>query len=206
MAFTLPKLDYAEDALEPHISEDVVHYHYGKHTAKYFEKANELAKGTIFANKQLDDVISKDSVIKMDTALFNNVSQAFNHAFYWKCLAPASDVGKPSDELNSAIEEQFDTFAKFKDDFIEKATKAFGSAWVWLVLKDGKVQIKVTPNANSPLTETKSVPLLNCDIWEHAYLYDERFWANRPAYLNAYWTVINWNFVNENFKNATSKE
>lgn len=204
MAFTLPKLEYAQDALEPHISKEVVHFHYDKHTKKYFEKANELAKGTVFASKSLDDVISKTSVLKMDTALFNNVSQAFNHAFYWKCLAPTDKVGKPSEALAEAIKEQFETVAKFKAEFIEQATKAFGSAWVWAVLKDGKVQIKTTPNANSPLTEQNSIPLFVCDVWEHAWLYDEKFWANKPAYLQAFWHVLNWNFVNENFENATT--
>lgn len=203
MAFELPKLEYAEDALEPHISKQTVQYHYGKHTKKYFEMANKLAKGTVFENKSIDDVISKTSVIKMDTILFNNVSQAYNHAFYWKCLAPADKVGKPSAELTKAINHAFGSLAKFKDQFIESANKGFGSGWAWLVYKDSKLQIKITPNANSPLTDSGSIPLFNCDFWEHAWY--TQYPADRPAYLEAFWHVLNWNFVNDNFA-ATTKE
>lgn len=203
MTFKQLELQYARDALEPYISKEVIHYHFDKHTTKYFEKANELAKGTVYQDKPIEEVISRNSVMKMDTVLFNNISQAYNHQFYFKCLAPEDKVGVPSKELADAIAVAFDSMAKFKEEFIDKATKFFGSGWIWLVYKDGQVTLKTTPNANSPLTEANTTPLLVCDLWEHAYYLDSP--ADRPAYLKAFWHVINWNFVNENFKKATNQ-
>lgn len=200
MTFELPKLAYAEDALEPYISADVVKYHYGKHTKKYFDVANELAKGTVFETKSLDHVISKDSVIKMGTALFNNVSQAWNHAFYWQCLCPAKESSDPSKQLVDAIISQYQTFEKFKEEFDNKSIKFFGSGWTWVVWKDNRIQIKTTSNAGSPLTEQNSIPLLTCDLWEHAHYL--QYPADRTAYIKAFWKVINWKFVNDNYAGA----
>jgi superoxide dismutase, Fe-Mn family len=204
--FEMPTLEYAEDALEPHINAEVIKHHYHKHTKKYFDTSNELVKGTVFEGDDLQAVINKDTMIRMDTKLFNNVSQAFNHAFYWKCLTPASSSGNPSDTLKLAIEEHFGSFDEFVKKFTDKATKFFGSGWCWLVLKDGRLTIKTTPNAVSPLTEKGAKPLLTCDLWEHAYLYQPEYFANRAAYVKAWWNVVNWSFVSENFENASSEK
>jgi Fe-Mn family superoxide dismutase len=201
MTFKLPPLLYKQNALEPHIAADVVKFHYGKHTKKYFEVASELAKGTVFEGKPLNEILTKGSVIKMDTALFNNASQAWNHAFYWQCLVPASESGNPSQSLSTAIDKQFQSFEAFKKEFTDKATKFFGSGWAWVVFKDGHIQIKTTPNAGNPLSETSSVPLLVCDLWEHAYYLQHP--ADRAAYITAWWNVVNWSFVSENFQEAT---
>jgi superoxide dismutase, Fe-Mn family len=200
MAFELPPLPYEQDALEPHLSADVVKYHYGKHTKKYFDVANELAKGTVFETQPLDHVISKDSVIRMGTALYNNVSQAWNHAFYWQCLCPESQSGDPSKQLVDAIIAQYQTFDKFKEEFDDKATKFFGSGWAWVMWKDNRIQIKTTPNAGSPLTERDTVPLLTCDLWEHAHYL--QYPADRASYIKGFWNIVNWKFVSDNFKEA----
>lgn len=201
--FEMPELQYAEDALEPHISAEVIKYHYHKHTKKYFDTANELAKGTVFEGKDLQDVINKDTMIRMDTKLFNNVSQAWNHAFYWKCLTPASQSGNPSDKLKTALEEHFGSMEEFTKLFADKATKFFGSGWCWLVLKDGRLTIKTTPNAGSPLTEKGAIPLLTCDVWEHAHYL--QYPADRAAYVKAFKNVINWEFVSKNFEDGTNE-
>jgi superoxide dismutase, Fe-Mn family len=198
--FEMLKLEYAEDALEPHISAEVIKYHYHKHTQKYFDTANELAKGTVFEGKDLRDVINKDTMIRMETKLFNNVSQAWNHAFYWKCLTPASSSGKPSEALEKAMVEHFGSVEEFSKEFADKATKYFGSGWCWLVWKDGRLVIKTTPNATSPLTEKDAKPLLGCDVWEHAHYL--QYPADRAAYVKAFMNVINWDFVNKNFEEA----
>lgn len=202
--FEMQPLKYAEDALEPHISAEVIKYHYHKHTAKYFEKANELAKGTLFAGKTIDDIISKDTMIRMDTALFNNLSQAWNHTFYWDCLTPASQSGNPSDRLADAITEQYGSLETFANEFEDKAAKFFGSGWCWLVFKDNRLSIKTTPNATSPLTERGAVPLLVCDVWEHAHYL--QYPADRAAYIKAFMHVINWDFVSANFDKALASQ
>lgn len=203
MAFELPPLKFGESDLEPHISADTIKFHYGKHTKKYFETANTLAKGTVYENKTLDEVISKDTLLRMDTVLFNNVSQAWNHAFYWDCLTPASKSGKPSDKLLAAIDDAFDSYDNFVKLFEDKATKQFGSGWAWLVYKDGTLAIKGTPNAGSPMTDKGSVPLLTCDVWEHSYYL--QYPADRMGYVKAWWNVVNWKVVNERFELASKK-
>lgn len=195
MALEIPTLPYSADALEPHLSRETIDLHYGKHTKKYFDTANALAKGTIFASDTLDDV-SRDRLLRMGTALFNNVSQAWNHAFYWNGLAPVDSVGSMSDQLVELIEAQFLSVDTFTSRFTEQATNLFGSGWTWLVWKDDRLQIKNTPNSGTPLTDAGSIPLLACDVWEHAYLYDTQYAANRPEYIRGWWKVVNWNVVN----------
>lgn len=203
MPFILPPLPYAEDALAPHLTSDVVNLHYGKHTKKYFDVATELAEGTLFEDKPLEEVLTKGSVIKMGTMLFNNLAQAWNHSFYWQCLIPAKQSGKPSDALSTAINAQFESFDQFKEEFTDKATKFFGSGWIWLVYKDNRVQIKTTPNAGNPLSDANSIPLLVCDLWEHAYLYQSDYFADRAKYIKAWWNVVNWEFVSTNFEKVS---
>lgn len=194
MAYELPKLPYELDALEPHIAKSTVDFHYNKHTKKYFEVANQLAEGTIFESHTLEDV-NKSNLLKMGTKLFNNVSQAWNHVFYWEGLTPTEQDQQVTGPIKDVIELEYGTFDKFKDQFTANATRLFGSGWTWLVFENSKLSIKNTPNASTPLTESGVHPLLVCDVWEHAYYLQHP--ADRPSYIESWWTVVNWNEVNK---------
>ncbi|HKK56432.1 superoxide dismutase [Marinobacter sp.] len=190
MAFELPALPYEKNALEPHISEETLEYHYGKHHNTYVTKLNGLIEGTDNANKELEDIIKSAS-----GPLFNNAAQVWNHTFYWHCLSPEGG-GEPTGAAKEAIEEAFGSFDDFKKEFNEKAAGNFGSGWTWLVKKaDGSVAIVNTSNAETPLTGADK-PVLTVDVWEHAYYIDYR--NSRPNYLEAFWKLVNWDFVNEN--------
>ncbi|WP_427977341.1 superoxide dismutase [Fe] [Agarivorans sp.] len=192
MAFTLPELPYAQDALEPHISAETLSYHYGKHHNTYVVKLNGLIEGTELADKSLEE-ITKSST----GGVFNNAAQVWNHTFYWNCLAPNAG-GQPSGELAAAIDASFGSFDEFKAKFTDSAVNNFGSSWTWLVKNaDGSLAIVNTSNAATPLTDEGVTPLLTCDLWEHAYYIDYR--NVRPDYLNAYWSLVNWDFVAKNF-------
>lgn len=192
MTFTVPKLKYNYDALEPYLSQDSVHFHYGKHTKKYFDTTNELIKGTIYEKeKSLDDLLPK---LKKGTKLYNQAMQAWNHQFFWNCLAPETE--KPGE----FIAKQFKTVDAFIEEFTEKSTNHFSNGWCWLTIKDKELKIVTTSNADQPADK----PLLVIDFWEHAYLYNLQYAANRPKYIKNIWSIVNWNFVNENYKNATA--
>ena len=187
---TLPELPYAGNALEPHISAETMEYHYGKHHATYVDKLNGLVKGTEFEDAPLEFLIKN-----ADGAIFNNAAQVWNHSFYWNGLSPAGG-GEPSGSLGSAINDFFDDFASFKEQFSAAAVGNFGSGWTWLVkTADGELKIVNTDDAENPLTDGL-VPLLTCDVWEHAYYIDYR--NARPAYLEAFWKLVNWDFVASN--------
>lgn len=189
----LPPLPYALDALSPHISKETLEYHHGKHHRVYVDKFNELAAGTEYADLPLEMVVKK-----AQGELYNNAAQAWNHTFYWNCLAPDGG-GEPQGDVARAINHQFGTFTDFKKQFSKTAIDVFGSGWAWLVkTPDGSVAIRATPNAQTPLT-TEERPLLMCDVWEHAYYIDHR--NSRPEYLNAYWALVNWKFAERNFRN-----
>ena len=190
MAHTLPDLPYAMDALEPHISRETLEYHYGKHHNTYVEKLNGLIKDTEWANASLEDIVRGSS-----GGVFNNAAQVWNHTFYWHCLSP-NGGGAPSGKLAKAIDDAFGSFDKFKAEFSDKAVTLFGSGWAWLVKKpDGSLAIVQTGNAETPLTGD-SKPLMTCDVWEHAYYIDYR--NARPKYLEAFWNLVNWDFVASN--------
>jgi superoxide dismutase, Fe-Mn family len=190
MAHTLPDLPYAMDALEPHISRETLEFHYGKHHRTYVDKLNGLIEGTEFAAASLEDIVRKSS-----GGVFNNAAQVWNHTFYWHCLSP-NGGGHPDGKLAAAIDASFGSFDKFKDQFSDKATTLFGSGWAWLVKQgDGKLAIVQTSNAETPLTGD-ATPLLTCDVWEHAYYIDYR--NARPKYLEAFWNLVNWKFVEKN--------
>lgn len=204
MTFTQPPLPYAEDALEPALSKEEVHLHYAKHTAKYFEKLNELVKGTPFAKVgSLDELMTRKHLADMDTKIFNNACQAWNHTFYWDCLCPVDQSTQPSVELLAKIKERYGSFADFKKKFSDTATDHFGSGWTWLIVKDGELIIKATPNARNPWNDPSHIPIFTMDLWEHSHLYMEEYFADRKAYVKALWSIINWDFVNEQFKKAT---
>jgi len=197
MTYKMPALPYAKNALEPHLSKEVVEYHYDKHTRKYYDTANELAKDTMYARWDLEDIISKDLIKRVDSKFFNNVTQAFNHTFYWDGMTSSDSVGKPSDELKKAIDEKFGSYDKFVKQFVEKATGLFGSGWCWLVVYTGELQIKTTPNGGCPLTEDGVTLLLACDLWEHAHYL--QYPADRAGYIDKWWNVVNWDKVNERY-------
>ena len=188
---TLPDLPYAENALEPHISAETLQFHYKKHHATYVDKLNGLIPGTEFETASLEDIIKKAS-----GGIFNNGAQVWNHTFYWNCLSP-NGGGAPSGDLASAIDQAFGSFDDFKARFSESAVNNFGSGWTWLVKNaDGAVEIVNTSNAANPMTDAKQ-PLLTCDVWEHAYYVDYR--NARPKYVEAFWNLVNWDFVAQNF-------
>jgi len=192
MAFTLPELPYAMDALAPQISQETLEYHYGKHHKTYVDKLNGLVPGTEFEGKSLEEVVKAAS-----GGIFNNAAQIWNHTFYWNCLSP-NGGGEPTGPVAEAINSAFGSFDKFKEEFNTSAANNFGSGWTWLVKKaDGSVAIVNTSNAGTPLTDDSLTPLLTVDVWEHAYYIDYR--NSRPNYLEAFWKLVNWEFVNGNF-------
>ncbi len=192
MEHKLPELPYAMDALEPHISRETLEFHHGKHHATYVANLNNLISGTEFADKSLEDIIKTSSA-----GIFNNSAQVWNHSFYWNCLSP-NGGGEPSGALADAINSAFGSFSEFKEKFATSAATNFGSGWTWLVKNsDGSVELLNTSNAGTALTEEGKTPILTCDVWEHAYYVDFR--NARPKYVEAYWNLVNWDFVAANF-------
>ncbi len=192
MVYELPKLPYAQNALEPYISEETLEYHYGKHHQTYLTNLNNLVHETEHQGKTLEELITTSS-----GGIFNNAAQVWNHGFYWNCLSPEGG-GKPRGELATAINETFGSFANFKTEFSQTSITTFGSGWGWLVKNtDGNLELVSTSNAQTPLTAGQ-IPLLTCDVWEHAYYIDYR--NARPQYLEAFWNLVNWAFVTTNFK------
>ncbi|AHV35908.1 superoxide dismutase [Fe] [Aeromonas dhakensis] len=191
MAFELPALPYAINALEPHISQETLEYHHGKHHNTYVVNLNNLVPGTEFEGKSLEEIIKTST-----GGIFNNAAQIWNHTFYWHCLSPNGGA-EPTGALADAITKAFGSFAEFKDAFTKSAIGNFGSSWTWLVKKaDGSLAIVNTSNAGCPLTEAGTTPLLTVDLWEHAYYIDFR--NLRPKYMETFWALVNWEFVAKN--------
>jgi Fe-Mn family superoxide dismutase len=194
MEHKLPELPYALDALAPHISKETLEFHYGKHHQTYITNLNGLIKGTEFENMSLEDIVKKSS-----GGMFNNAAQVWNHTFYWMGLSPSGKGGggAPTGALAAAIDKKWGSFAKFKEEFAKVAIGTFGSGWGWLVKKaDGSLDLASTTGAGTPLTGADK-PLLTCDVWEHAYYVDYR--NLRPKYVEAFWNLVNWEFVAKNF-------
>lgn len=191
MSFELPPLPYEKNALAPHISEETLEYHYGKHHKTYVDKLNGLVPGSEFEGQSLEEIIKSSS-----GGVFNNAAQVWNHTFFWHCLSP-NGGGEPTGAVADAIKSAFGSFEKFKEEFNNSAVNNFGSSWTWLVKKaDGSVAIVNTSNADNPLTKEGMTPLLTVDLWEHAYYIDYR--NARPKFLEAFWALVNWEFVNKN--------
>lgn len=191
MEHTLPALPYALDALAPIISQETLEFHYGKHHQTYVDNLNKLIKGTEFENLSLEEIIQKSSA-----GIFNNAAQVWNHTFYWNGLTPKSS-GAPTGALAAAIDAKWGSFDNFKSEFTKTAVTTFGSGWAWLVkTPSGELELVSTSNAATPLT-TENKALLTCDVWEHAYYVDYR--NARPKYVEAFWSLVNWDFVSENF-------
>jgi len=190
MAIELPALPYAIDALAPLISQETLEFHHGKHHATYVAKLNAAIPGTEFEGKSLEDIIKTAS-----GPVFNNAAQIWNHTFYWNCLSP-NGGGEPTGALAEAINSTFGSFSEFQAAFNDKAVNNFGSSWTWLVKNsDGSLEIVNTSNAGTPMTEGQTA-ILTVDLWEHAYYIDFR--NARPAYLDAFWKLVNWEFATAN--------
>ncbi|MEO6253647.1 MAG: superoxide dismutase [Ferruginibacter sp.] len=202
MAFTLPALPYAHDALEPHIDKKTMEIHHGKHHQAYVDNLNKAIAGTDNENKTIEELVAAAGSI--NPAVRNNGGGHWNHSFFWESLAsPASGGtggGQPTGKLADAINAAFGSFDAFKEKFANAGMTRFGSGWAWLIVKDGKLEVSSTPNQDNPLmdvAEVKGTPLLGCDVWEHAYYLN---YQNRRAdYLAAFWNVVNWSKVAERF-------
>ena len=188
-------LPYQKSALAPHISEQTLTYHYEKHHKGYADKLNGQIEGTNSAKASLEEIVKSS-----EGAVFNNAAQVWNHDFYWQSLSP-SGGGRPEGDLLKAIEKAFGSFEKFKEAFAAKALSQFGSGWAWLVLSaDGVLKTISTANAESPLTFSGDKPLLTCDVWEHAYYLDYKNARNK--YIEAFWSLANWDFAQKNLNNS----
>ncbi|UTW01426.1 superoxide dismutase [Fe] [Marinomonas rhizomae] len=192
MAFELPALPYAKDALEPHMSVETLEYHYGKHHNTYVVKLNGLVPGSEYENKTLEEII----VSAPAGPVFNNAAQIWNHTFFWNSLSP-NGGGEPTGALADAINAKWGSFAEFQAAFEDKAVNNFGSSWTWLVKNaDGSLDIANTSNAGTPMTNGQTA-LITVDLWEHAYYIDYR--NVRPDYLKGFWALANWEFASANF-------
>ncbi|TCJ12504.1 superoxide dismutase [Flaviaesturariibacter flavus] len=199
MAFTLPALPYAHDALEPHIDTQTMQIHHGKHHQAYVDNLNKAIAGTEHENKSLEELVKNAGAIS--PAVRNNGGGHWNHSFFWTVIGPNAG-GQPTGALAEAITKAFGSFDAFKEKFNTAGATRFGSGWAWLIKKeDGSLEVTSTPNQDNPLMEiadVKGTPLLGCDVWEHAYYL--KYQNRRPEYLAAFWNVVNWNKVSELFE------
>lgn len=200
MAFELPKLAYAFDALEPHIDARTMEIHYSKHHQAYTNNLNAAIEGTDLAGKSIEDILNN---LDLDNkAVRNNGGGYFNHNLFWEVMAPNAG-GTPSGDLAAAIDEAFGSFEAFKDAFSKAAATQFGSGWAWLCVKNGKLEVCGTANQDNPLMPgigCEGTPILGLDVWEHAYYLN--YQNRRPDYINAFFNVINWDVVAKNYANA----
>ena len=196
MAFTLPALPYATNALEPHIDTKTMEIHHGKHHQAYVDNLNKAIAGTDNEHKTIEELVAAAGSIS--PAVRNNGGGHWNHSFFWESLSPASGGSTPTGKLADAINEAFGSFDTFKEKFAAAGMTRFGSGWAWLIVKDGKLEISSTPNQDNPLmdvAEVKGTPILGCDVWEHAYYL--HYQNRRADYLAAFWNVVNWSKVAE---------
>lgn len=191
MSFSLPKLPYSNDGLEPVISENTINFHYGKHHQAYVNNLNNLIPGTEFENASLEEII-----LKAEGGIFNNGAQVWNHTFYFMQFNP-DGCHEPKDELKAAIESKYGSFEAFKEAFTKAAATLFGSGWAWLVVNENNdLEIVQTSNAGNPMRDGMK-PLLTCDVWEHAYYLDKQ--NARPKYIEDFWKIVDWKVVSERF-------
>ncbi len=191
MSIELPDLPFARNALAPHISEETLDFHYGKHHQGYVNKLNATIEGTDLEDLSLEEIVRLE-----DESTFNNAAQIWNHTFYWNSLSP-NGGGEPSGDIAAAIDASFGSFAEFKAGFNKAAGGNFGSGWTWLVKNQaGQLEIVNTDDADTPITDPDLTPILTADVWEHAYYIDYR--NNRGAYLDSFWNLVNWDFANAN--------
>jgi Fe-Mn family superoxide dismutase len=195
MAFEVPDLPYAYDALEPHIDEATMHFHHDKHHQAYVDKANGALEGTEWADRSVEDVLTNLSSLPGDkqAAVRNNAGGHYNHSLFWKMMSPDGG-GEPTGDIAGAITDTFGSFDSFKGEFKAAGIARFGSGWAWLVKDSSGLAVVSTPNQDTPLSDGSS-PLLGADVWEHAYYL--KYQNKRPDYLDAFWNVVNWDYVNE---------
>ena len=197
MAFELPKLPYAYDALEPYIDAQTMEIHHSKHHGGYTKKLNAAIEGTAMENQSIEELLANAS--KNGTAVRNNGGGYYNHNLFWEIMSPEGG-GKPEGKLMDAINKDFGSFEKFKEEFSNAAATRFGSGWAWLINQNGKLVIASTPNQDNPLmdvAEVKGTPILGLDVWEHAYYL--KYQNKRPDYIDAFWNVVNWAEVSKRF-------
>lgn len=193
MKLELPDLPFARDALVPHMSSDTLDFHHGKHHNAYVNKGNELLADAGLTADSLEELVKQAA--EKGGALFNNVGQHYNHSFFWNCLSP-SGGGAPTGAIAEKIDADFGSYDNFKTEFVNGGVGQFGSGWVWLVLRDGKLAVEKSANADTPLT-SGATPILVCDVWEHAYYLD--FQNRRPDFLTGFLDkLVNWDFANAN--------
>lgn len=192
MAIELPKLPFSNDALMPHMSPETLQFHYGKHHQGYVNNLNKLIAGTEFEKMSLEDIVKKAA-----GGMFNNAAQIWNHSFFWNSITPHGG-GEPTGALLEAIKKDFGSFDAFKTKFTETAVKTFGSGWAWLVKNKntGKLECLSTSNAGCPITEGHT-PILNVDVWEHAYYIDYR--NDRAKFVDTFWKIVNWKHASDCF-------
>jgi Fe-Mn family superoxide dismutase len=204
MAFTLPALPYAPDALEPHIDTTTMQIHHGKHHQAYVDNLNKALAGTPNEGKSLEEIVAMAGSIS--PAVRNNGGGHWNHSFFWEILS-SNGGSTPSGKLSDEINKTFGSFDAFKEKFQNAGMTRFGSGWAWLIVKDGKLEVTSTPNQDNPLmdvAEVKGTPILGVDVWEHAYYL--KYQNRRADYLNAFWNVVDWNKVAERYDVATKKK
>ncbi|MCC3305011.1 superoxide dismutase [Sneathiella sp. HT1-7] len=193
MAFELPPLPYAKDALAPHISENTLDFHYGKHHNAYVTNLNGLLDDA--DSRSLEEIMKDTAGDASKAGVFNNAAQVWNHTFYWHSMKP-NGGGKPTGAIAAKIDEDFGSYEKFAEEFKTAGATQFGSGWAWLVLDGGKLKVTKTPNAACPLTDGAK-PILTMDVWEHAYYLD--YQNARPKYMETFLaSLVNWDFANEN--------
>lgn len=200
MAFTLPALPYAPEALEPHIDALTMQIHHGKHHQAYVDNLNKAIAGTEHENKTLEELVAEAG--KISPAVRNNGGGHWNHTFFWESLT-ANSSGKPTGKLGESIDAEFGSFDQFKEKMAQAGTTRFGSGWAWLIEQDGKLVISSTPNQDNPLmdvAEVKGTPILGIDVWEHAYYL--KYQNRRPEYLTAFWNVVNWDIAGKRYEDA----
>ena len=200
MAFELPKLPYAYDALEPYIDVRTMEIHHTKHHQAYTTNLNNAIAGTPLEGKSIEEILK--GVSAHSPAIRNNGGGFYNHNLFWEVMAPHAG-SEPQGELADAINKHFGSLEKFKEEFVKAATTRFGSGWAWLIAQNGKLVVSSTPNQDNPLmdvADVKGTPILGLDVWEHAYYLN--YQNRRPDYISAFWNVVNWNEVNKRFKKA----
>jgi Fe-Mn family superoxide dismutase len=200
MAFELPSLPYASDALEPHIDKQTMEIHHGKHHKGYTDKLNAAIEGSDMANKSIEEILKN---VQGNTAVRNNGGGYYNHNLFWSIMGPNAG-GQPSGALAEAINKKFGSFDKFKEEFANAAATRFGSGWAWLIVtNNGEVAVTSTANQDNPLmdvAEQKGTPILGLDVWEHAYYL--KYQNQRPGYIDAWWNVVNWDAVSKRYEQA----
>ena len=198
MAFELPKLSYAYEALEPNIDARTMEIHHTKHHQAYINNLNAALTGTAEEGKSIEQLMA--NISKLPMAVRNNGGGHYNHSLFWEIMGPNAG-GAPTGELADAINQAFGSFDKFKEDFAKAGATRFGSGWAWLVKHDGKLVVTSTPNQDNPLmdlADVKGMPILGLDVWEHAYYLN--YQNRRPDYISAWWNTVNWNVVADRFK------